>query len=194
MRTVQYGLIAAAALVALVGCRTAGSADVEAPMVLQLLHFADVDGNQDDALDSVDEFSAIVNALKADPTYGPNTLLVSSGDNILPGPRFSLATDPLVTAVTGGDAPAHLDIFWMNELGVAASALGNHELDQGPATLAAALAEDGGFSGSRFPYLSANVDWGRSFDVGRNGRDVGDLAGQVASYATVTVAGQRIGL
>ena len=128
MRTVQYGLIAAAALVALVGCRTAGSADVEAPMVLQLLHFADVDGNQDDALDSVDEFSAIVNALKADPTYGPNTLLVSSGDNILPGPRFSLATDPLVTAVTGGDAPAHLDIFWMNELGVAASALGNHEL------------------------------------------------------------------
>ena len=58
---------------------------------LQLLHFADINGNEQSALSSVDEFAALVGAFKADPVYGPNTLFVSSGDNILPGPRFYAA-------------------------------------------------------------------------------------------------------
>ena len=41
---------------------------------LQLLHF-DIDGNEQSALASVDEFAALVGAFKTDPVYG-NTLFV----------------------------------------------------------------------------------------------------------------------
>ena len=50
---------------------------------LQLLHLADIDSNEQSALSSVDECVALVGAFKADPVYGPNTLFVSSGENIL---------------------------------------------------------------------------------------------------------------
>jgi len=55
---------------------------------LQLLHFADVDGNEATALSSVDEFSALVDGFRNDDQYGLDTLMVSSGDNVIPGPRW----------------------------------------------------------------------------------------------------------
>lgn len=64
-----------------------------APFALQLLHYSDVDGNEELALDVVDEFSGLVDGLKHDATYGNNTLFVSSGDIIIPGPRFYAAED-----------------------------------------------------------------------------------------------------
>ena len=41
---------------------------------LQLLHFSDVTGDEQSAIDSVDEFSALVSAFRGDSTYGANTL------------------------------------------------------------------------------------------------------------------------
>lgn len=173
----------------------------EADYTLQLLHFADVDGNDQTALNSVDEFSALVNAFKNDSTYGAATLLVSSGDNIIPGPRFYAAEQSAVKAVTGSDEPGHADIALLNALGVQASAVGNHELDAGPAELADAIRADDSATAT-FPYLAVNIDWsgesdfgdGRDVEIGVDGSDVADLAGQVARYAVVNVNGETIGL
>lgn len=196
MKKVQLWPVALVAAAVVAGCASPRIAEVSEPVTIQLLHFADVDGNESAALGSVADFSALVNGFRNDPVHGLNTIVVSSGDNIIPGPRYSLAGDPLVTAVTGGSARGHADIAFLNELGVVASAVGNHELDQGPTEFAMAIAADGTFDGAQFPHLSANLDFGseRSFSVGRDGSDYRDLAGEVAASATVTVGGQTIGL
>ena len=162
---------------------------------LQLLHFADIDGNEQSALSSVDEFAALVGAFKADPLYGPNTLFVSSGDNILPGPRFYAAEQRLVKNLTGSNEPGHADIALMNEMGVQASALGNHEFDVGPGELADAIEADGS-STAQFPYLAINIDFSgdENFQTGMNGGMIGELAGKVAGYAVAKIGGESIGL
>ena len=63
---------------------------------LQLLHFSDIDGNDASILENVENFSALVNSFKNNPTYGSSTLLVSSGDNLKPGPRFYAAKEKIV--------------------------------------------------------------------------------------------------
>jgi len=70
---------------------------------LQLLHYADVDGNEEITLYVVDEFSGLVDGFKKDATYGSNSLLVSSGDIIIPGPRFYAAEDNKVRGLTGSN-------------------------------------------------------------------------------------------
>ncbi len=188
------------------GCVTSGNDDddddqvAETDFVLQLLHFADVDGNEQTALDVVDEFSALVDAFKSDTTYGSQSLLVSSGDFIIPGPRFYAAEQTTVRSVTGSNEPGHADIAFLNAMGVAASAVGNHELDAGPGELADSIQsetyEEQTFPGSTFPFLSVNIDFSaeEDFQVGTDGADTSALAGQVAKYAVTTVNGQKIGL
>jgi 2',3'-cyclic-nucleotide 2'-phosphodiesterase (5'-nucleotidase family) len=169
---------------------------------LQLLHFSDIDGNEETALSSVDEFSALAEAFKSDGMYGPETLVVSSGDNIIPGPRFYAAEQGAVRAVTGSNEPGHADIAFLNYLGVKASAMGNHDLDAGTGEFADAIQveEKNGvtFPGSQFPYLSANLDWSTDEEtaelMGTNGADVMDLQGKVAAYAVTEVNGEQIGL
>ena len=169
---------------------------------LQLLHFADVDGNEATALNSVDEFSALVDGFRNDETYGLNTLLVSSGDNVIPGPRWFAAENSAVRAITGSNEPGHVDHLWMNEFGVVASAVGNHELDQGPGEFAGAISSEssGGvtFPGSAFPYLAANIDFSGDSDLssktGIDGEDARRMAGQVAGSAIVRVRNELIGL
>jgi len=57
----------------------------EADFTMQLLHAADMDGASG-ALANVDQFSALVEQFRAD--YQNNTLVLSSGDNYIPGPRY----------------------------------------------------------------------------------------------------------
>lgn len=168
---------------------------------LQLLHFADVDGNESTALAAVDEFSAMVNGVRNDAQYGSNTLLVSSGDNVIAGPRWFAAEDSSVRSLTGSNEPGHVDHYWMNEFGVVASALGNHELDQGPGELADAIVSEssGGvtFPGAQFPYLAANVDFSGEgdFTVATDGENARTMTnGQVAGSAIVRVGSEYIGL
>ncbi|MEO1012974.1 MAG: bifunctional metallophosphatase/5'-nucleotidase [Bacteroidota bacterium] len=171
-----------------------------ADFVLQLLHYADVDGNEETALSAVDEFSALVQGISNDPDYGSQTLLVTSGDIIIPGSRFFAAEQSAVRAVTGSNEPGHADIAFANAFGVVASAVGNHELDAGPGEFADAIqAEAGGgaeFIGSAFPFLSTNIDFGPDddFSIGMDGSEANTMGTQVAKYAVATVNGERIGL
>lgn len=162
---------------------------------LQLLHFADIDGNDEIALNALENFSALVNGFKNDATYGANSLFVSSGDNIIPGPRYYSVDDSAVQAIHGSDEPGSADMYLLNELGVQASAVGNHELDAGPDEFDDSINKDD-FS-TTFPYLASNIDFSPVFSsdlIGTDGSDVSSLGGQVAKYATVTVNGETIGL
>ncbi len=170
---------------------------------LQLLHYADVDGNEELALDAVDEFSGVVDGLKNDATYGSNTLLVSSGDIIIPGPRFYAAENNKVRGLTGSNEPGHLDIFFANKMGVQASTFGNHEFDAGPGELfdAAFSSESRNgivFPGSEFPWLGSNIDFSGDFEFngaqGTDGDNITTLYSNVAKYAIAVVNGDTVGL
>jgi 2',3'-cyclic-nucleotide 2'-phosphodiesterase (5'-nucleotidase family) len=171
------------------------SSTTDDAFTLQLLHFSDVDGNEESALDSVDEFSALVNAFKSDATYGANTLFVSSGDHIIQGPRFYAAEQDAVENVTDSNEPGHADIALMNAMGVHAANVGNHDLDAGPGELADAIYADNA-STAEFPHLSANIDFSSEpdFTIGTNGDNVANMRGQVAGYAIATIGGESIGI
>ena len=66
------------------------SNDAETRFTLQLLHASDMDGSTG-ALGNVENFSAILSALRAQ--FPDNTLVLSSGDNYIPGPRYYAAAD-----------------------------------------------------------------------------------------------------
>lgn len=162
-------------------CQKSHSAGGE--FTIQLLHFADVDGNESTALNNVDEFSALVNGFQTDPIFGPVTITVSSGDNIIPGPRWFAAENSAVRSISGSNEPGHADHFMMNAFGVMASAVGNHELDQGPGEFAGSINPEAGggamFPGTRFPYLAANIDFSSEEDlnIGTDGADYRLLLG-----------------
>lgn len=164
---------------------------------LQLLHFADVDGGGTAAMFNVDQFSALVNHFRGlDPE---RTLLVSSGDNYIPGPIFEASADVRMTAVVGTPGQGRGEIVIQNHLGVQASAVGNHDLDTGPAGFTSIIAPDGNYPGSLFPYLSTNIDFttdtATAARVQAPGQGVSRLpAGSLARSAVVTVDGQRIGI
>ena len=164
------------------------------PFTLQLLHFADIDGDETAALENLDAFSALVAGFRNDPRYGANTIVVSSGDNSIPGPRYFAAEQRAVREITGSNEPGHADHVIMRHLGVVASAIGNHELDQGPAEFADAFIGDDLAPG--FPYLAANIDFSREDDlvIGAAGADYTELAGHVAASTTVRIDGQLIGI
>jgi 2',3'-cyclic-nucleotide 2'-phosphodiesterase (5'-nucleotidase family) len=169
---------------------------------LQLLHFADVDGSDTTALGSVANFSGLVQRFRA--AYPEHTLLVSSGDNVIPGPRFNAADNQgTMRALLGREGVGRGDIALMNALGVQASALGNHDLDLGTGTFREMIAPQvsGGnvvWPGARFPYLSYNTDFSRDANtrslVAPNGRPLQELNGKVAGWARVSVGGQTIGV
>ena len=144
---------------------------------LQLLHASDMDGSAG-ALGNVENFSAILDGFR--DQFPGNTLVVSSGDNYIPGPRYFAAGDEATSPALGVAGNGRGDIALLNAMGFQASALGNHELDQGTRAFAGVIgfeAENGGvYPGAGFPYLSSNL----AFDtdehlagfVTRDGQDV----------------------
>jgi len=149
---------------------------------LQLLHASDLEGGVD-AIDKAPNFAAVVEALEF---LNPNTLILSAGDNYLPGPFFSAAGDQAafrdsglfndiyneLFGVTGYNGlrenGGRVDISIMNIIGFDASALGNHEFDLGSTEVANIIGADfrnplgpagDRWVGAQFPYLSANLDF-----------------------------------
>ncbi|MBX2854566.1 MAG: choice-of-anchor I family protein [Rhodobacteraceae bacterium] len=121
-----------------------------ATFTLQILHASDLEGGVD-AIANAPNFAAVVDALETDAaTTGFSSILLSAGDNVIPGPFFNASqfigdqifTDTynaifaeeldgeLLTSV--GDGRGFTDIAIMNILGFDASAVGNHEFDSGP--------------------------------------------------------------
>ncbi len=178
-----------------------GCADTEPPataFTLQVLHLSDMDGSDTTALKSVANMSGLIQKFKA--LHPSNTVVLSSGDNCIPGPRFNAANDPsLGTAPLLGKAEVgRADIAFLNEMGVQASAVGNHELDLGPRQFRDIIRADGAWPGARFPYLAYNVDFAADADAASlaaaNGQEAATLANKVAGWTIITVDGQRIGV
>ncbi|RAP40829.1 hypothetical protein BYZ73_12710 [Rhodovulum viride] len=136
---------------------------------LEILHVSDQEGSAS-SVKAAPNLSAVMNALEAQDLgndgLADNTIRLSSGDAFIPGVFFEASA-----SVFGSGGIADIQI--QNELGFDAIALGNHEFDKGTAVLAGLISGDAAgdfsaltgsalagqdFTGTLFPYLSANLD------------------------------------
>ena len=132
------------------------------PFTLQILHASDLEGGVD-AIGRAPNFAAIMDNLE--DTFD-NTVIISSGDNYLPGPFFSaggdrdvrdalseaylklFGQDPTVDPDTATfdwdirEGGGRVDVSIMNIIGFDASAVGNHEFDLGSDTFESIIEED----------------------------------------------------
>jgi len=148
---------------------------------LQLLHASDMEGGGGDLLNAPN-FVSIVDYLEDQEA---NSLFLSSGDLVLPGPYLAAAGDnslqPAIQAAAEAvyglpagsldgvtAASGRVETLLMDLLEAEAVTLGNHEFDQGTGLIADMIAPIPGESGtladlewmgSQFPYLSANLDF-----------------------------------
>lgn len=175
-----------------------GAETPKAAFTLQLLHFSDMDGSDTTALKSVAGMSTLINRFRAERP--DTTVVLSSGDNYIPGPRFNASDDPsfAVPGLIGDAGPGRADIAMVNALGVQAAAVGNHELDTGPAGFAGIIGPDGPWPGAAFPYLSYNIDFtadsGTAGLKADDGQPAASIAGKLAGWTTLSVDGQTIGV
>ena len=95
----------------------------------------------------------------------PNPILLSAGD-VFQGTLYFNVYEGLA------------DLAFMNLMGYTAMALGNHELDNGPKTLAPFVVS------AKFPILCANMDFAKE----------PELAGKVKPSTVVEIGGQKIGI
>ncbi len=132
-----------------------------AAFTLQVLHVADADGSDATALGSVANLSGLVSRFRSEMPN--NTIVVSSGDNYIPGPRFNASGDPALASLLGTTDVGRADIALLNAIGIQASALGNHELDLGPLQFNNIINSAGTgatqWQGAQFPYLAYNVNF-----------------------------------
>ncbi len=127
----------------------------------------------------VDRFKTVADQLKAEARMDGGVLMVSSGDNFLAGPEFN------VSLRLPESAPFY-DALAMDLIGYDAVCIGNHDFDFGPDILARFIS---GYSLTRPPYLSANLDFGDEPEL------AGLVAsGQIAGSAVVSVDGEHIGI
>lgn len=170
----------------------------DGPFQLQLLHFADVDGGRD-IINNAVRFSALLDSFRDD--YA-NTLVLSSGDNWIPGPEYNVASDDALASVLGVTGTGRAHVAYLNAMGVQASAFGNHEFDLGTEAVAELLNNevdgDASWPGAQFPYLSANLDFSSDDNlddlIGTNGSESSSLSNKVAASTVITVNGERIGI
>ncbi len=176
---------------------------------LQILHASDFEGGIA-AVDDAIRFSAVVNKLKDTPDYKANTLILSSGDNYIPGAFFNASSDLSLNGVGGlgtNSAPVlgRGDIGILNAIGIQASALGNHEFDLGVRQVRDIIRTGSGNPGTAFPYLSTNLDFSPEISSAANPNGnlgASDLAtnqttaeastikGKLAKSTVITVSGK----
>jgi 5'-nucleotidase / UDP-sugar diphosphatase len=168
------------------------------PYELQILHASDMEAGLPALTDAVN-FSTVLNALKDD--YA-NTLILTSGDNYIPGTFLSASSDPSLAAVLGAAGVGRADIALLNSMGFQASAFGNHEFDLGTSLVAGVIVPSGAYPGALFPYLSANLDFSGDSNLNSRvvvpGQDFSTItatnSGRISESAVLTVNGERIGI
>jgi len=188
------------------GSNTVGVFNVQTNFSLQLLHGADFEAGVSD-LDNILGFSAIVNKFKnasdLPSNVVANTLILSAGDNYIPGAFFNASSDARLNGVGGlGTSGAPVlgrgDIGILNAIGVQASALGNHEFDLGINQVASIIRTGGGNPGTAFPYLSSNLDFSPEVTAGNLRAtdfstdpvaEASTIKGKIAESTVITVAG-----
>ena len=171
--TVSIGLVAAAGLAPAAEASTPAHAGwhppVPPPVAVRIIAMNDFHGNLQPPTGSsgrvtLDDGKTTVNAggaayiaawVKKLEAAAPHAFVISAGDNI--------GASPLASALFH-DEPT---IDFLNDIGLTASAVGNHELDEGYTELK--RMQFGGcnptdgcqfeptFSGARFPFLAANI-------------------------------------
>ncbi|MEH1817945.1 MAG: bifunctional metallophosphatase/5'-nucleotidase [Nostoc sp.] len=161
---------------------------------LQLLHTSDQEAGVP-ALKDAPNFSAVLNALKNQDANGdgkpdyPNTLILSSGDTYIPSP-FLFASD----TVFGGQGRG--DILILNALGFSAIAFGNHEFDLGTGVVADLIRAKEDYPGTKFPYLSTNLDFSTDKDLAKlvtaDGQEASKIPNKIAHNTIITVNGEKI--
>lgn len=187
---------------------------------LQLLHASDFEAGIP-ALDDSIRFSALVNFFR-NPVTGTtgrfatsqtavaNTLLLSSGDNYLPGPFFNASSDPSLNGIGGlttpdssrGEFPiiGRADIGILNAIGFQAAAFGNHEFDLGTRQVRDLLRSGSGNPGTNFPYLSTNLDFNPDENLkpllatNQTTAEANTLKGRIAKSTVITVGGEKVGI
>jgi 5'-nucleotidase / UDP-sugar diphosphatase len=149
MRTRILTLLAAAA--------AAPAALAQPVLYLHVLHHSDGEsqlidlGTGREDFGGVARFKTLADNLKAEAlvfpagSWGNDYVMISSGDNFLPGPEFNASLDKGVP---------FYDSIAMDLIGYDAATIGNHEFDFGPDILADFIE---GFSGP-VPFISANLD------------------------------------
>ncbi len=162
--------------------------------VLQLLHMSDGEAGLL-AGDTAPIMAALID--RFDDDYA-NTLILSGGDNFIPGPFLNAGTDPSLNAVLGATAPGRADIAILNAFGVEASTIGNHEFDLGSTIFRDAFSPSGAWTGAQFPYLSANLDFTTDSALAprttAGGQEASTIAGRIAPSAIITEGSEKIGL
>ncbi len=149
---------------------------------MQILHSSDMESSVSAVVDAPN-FAAVVDELEDRHT---NTLILSSGDNVLPGPFLSSGEDaslqtPLRSTASSywsgnsGQLRAAIgrpDIAIMNAIGYNASALGNHEFDLGTSELNSQIGVDIRSSGAdrrwigaQFPFVSCNLNFANDVNL-----------------------------
>jgi predicted extracellular nuclease/2',3'-cyclic-nucleotide 2'-phosphodiesterase (5'-nucleotidase family) len=170
---------------------------------LQLLHLADGEAGLL-AGDTAPMLAALMDAF--DDDYA-NTLILSGGDNYIPGPFINAGTDPSLNAIIGATAPGRPDVAIHNALGVEVSAIGNHEWDLGSNVFADSIRPVGAWTGADYALVSANLDFsadsavrgladqslgGTAGDIA--GAEASSIKGKIAPWVTVTEGGEKIGI
>jgi 2',3'-cyclic-nucleotide 2'-phosphodiesterase / 3'-nucleotidase / 5'-nucleotidase len=149
---------------------------------LQVLHSSDMESSVS-ATQDAPNFAAIVDKLEDE--Y-PNTVLLSSGDNVLPGPFLSSGEDPSLQTPLRTTAASYYagngnqlrpaigraDIAIMNIMGYHASAMGNHEFDLGTSELNGQIGvdirsngADKRWIGAQFPFVSCNLNYSQDLNL-----------------------------
>ncbi len=163
-----------------------------ADFTLQILHASDLEGGVE-AIEAAPNFAAVVQALERSAAdAGTPSILLSAGDNYIPGPFFNAAGDRAAFRDSGlfndiynelfgvssydalREGNGRVDISIMNVIGFDASAVGNHEFDAGSDAFESIIEEDfrslngpesDRWVGAQFPYLSANLDFSADADL-----------------------------
>ena len=206
----KKGLVSLGVLATLAGCLGGGNGGSAvnpsdsaptAAFELQVLHIADMDSGGN-LVENSQNISAILAKFRAEKP--DNTVFLSSGDNYIPGSFFNASADPTLQEELGVPSAGRGDIEILNQLGLDASAFGNHDFDQGTAKVLDLIAPEtvgaDTWRGAQFPYLSANIDFSGDTnlaslaDPANDGQEASSLAGKIAKFAVITVDGEEIGV
>jgi 2',3'-cyclic-nucleotide 2'-phosphodiesterase (5'-nucleotidase family)/PKD repeat protein len=126
----------------------------------------------------VARFKTLADELKLEAAIqGNDFIMVSSGDNYLPGPEFNASLD----------LGTYFDARAIGLIGYDALAMGNHDFDAGPVIYAEFIEDT---EGNMPPFLSANLDFSNQAELAAL-----EAEGRVAkSIVAETFTGRRIGI
>ena len=154
MKLLPFHMLLGVGFAYLSGCATTGSSSAPSEKNVDLVIFHNNDGESQltNAGTGLEEFGGIsrfttkLRQLRAAVPAQAGHLLLSSGDNILPGPELRVSLDR---------GKPFIDALVINKLNYDALCLGNHDFDLGPDVLADFI--DG--TRPEIKFLSANLDF-----------------------------------